>query len=324
MRRSSAVRSVKVVGVMVAAVLLLAGCQQPPPVELSDEPICATDGEASRSIDVTGELYAVPEVSFPEGLSASVTERSVLIEGDGALAGRGSLVTVEYLGFNARTGDRIDATGYGTDGIGHTLFTLSAEQALPGLRRALLCTAAGSRVAAVVPPGDLLGERGLAFGLEADDSVVYVIDLVAVAAPRALGEEQPPGEGLPEITLQADGTPRISAPVVPPPTTLVVHPLRVGDGLVVRQGADVAVKHQAALWRNGRVFEETWSSLALRTRNAADFVPGVAQALIGQTVGSQVLVVVPPELGYGPNGLATKSITGTDTLLYVIDILATT
>ena len=51
-------------------------------------------------------------------------------------------------------------------------------------------------------------------------------------------------------------------------------------------------------------------------------VPGFAQALEGQTVGSQILAVIPPELGYGEAGNEGAGIKGTDTLVFVVDILA--
>ena len=323
-RGSSASRTVRGIAVALSTAFLLAACQSPPVTEFSGEPVCATEGAASNAVEAGGEFGTVPQVTFPEGLTAATTDRSVIIEGDGAVAGRGSLVTVDYMAFNARTGVALEATSYGADGVGHTLLTLATEESMPGLRRALLCTTVGSRVAAVVPAGDGLGQFGAAFGLASDDAVVFVFDLIAVAADRAGGEPQPPVEGLPAVEPQEDGEPVITVPVVAPPAARVVHPLRVGSGLVVREGADVAVRYRAVVWRNGLVFEENWSRIGLELRSHHDFLPGVDDALVGQTVGSQLLIVVPPELGYGPSGFPSKSITGTDTLVFVVDILATT
>ena len=50
-------------------------------------------------------------------------------------------------------------------------------------------------------------------------------------------------------------------------------------------------------------------------------MPGFVQALAGQKVGSQVLVVIPPALGYGEDAKAHEL--GGKTLVFVIDILAT-
>jgi peptidylprolyl isomerase len=51
-------------------------------------------------------------------------------------------------------------------------------------------------------------------------------------------------------------------------------------------------------------------------------VPGFARALIGQTVGSRVLVAIPPSEGY-PAGQEPASIPANATMIFVIDILGT-
>ena len=48
---------------------------------------------------------------------------------------------------------------------------------------------------------------------------------------------------------------------------------------------------------------------------------GWDQALVGQRIGSRLLLVVPPSLGYGKQGLAQAGIRGDDTLVFVVDIL---
>jgi peptidylprolyl isomerase len=53
------------------------------------------------------------------------------------------------------------------------------------------------------------------------------------------------------------------------------------------------------------------------------FVPGFTNAIVGQTVGSQVLVVIAPADGYGPQGgNSSAGIGKNDTIVFVIDILA--
>ncbi len=51
-------------------------------------------------------------------------------------------------------------------------------------------------------------------------------------------------------------------------------------------------------------------------------VKGWDDGLVGQTVGSRVLLAIPPELGYGKTGNEDAGISGTDTLYFVVDILA--
>ena len=50
-------------------------------------------------------------------------------------------------------------------------------------------------------------------------------------------------------------------------------------------------------------------------------IDGWQQGLTGQTVGSQVLLIVPPDLGYGDAG-SGDTIPGGATLVFVVDILA--
>ena len=49
---------------------------------------------------------------------------------------------------------------------------------------------------------------------------------------------------------------------------------------------------------------------------------GSDQGLVGQTVGSRVLLVVPPKDAYGSAGQSQAGIKGTDTLVFVVDIIS--
>ncbi len=48
-------------------------------------------------------------------------------------------------------------------------------------------------------------------------------------------------------------------------------------------------------------------------------IPGWDKGLVGQTVGSRVMLVVPPKDGYGDAG--SGEIKGTDTMVFAVDIL---
>ena len=50
-------------------------------------------------------------------------------------------------------------------------------------------------------------------------------------------------------------------------------------------------------------------------------LPGLESALIGQKVGSRVLAVIPPADGYGTSGNSQLGITGSTTLVFVIDVI---
>jgi peptidylprolyl isomerase len=84
----------------------------------------------------------------------------------------------------------------------------------------------------------------------------------------------------------------------------------------------VTVQYQGINWTSGEIFDESWGG------GAANFttdgvIEGFGAAMVGQTVGSRVVVIIPPDQGYGPSGgNPNAGISDTDTLVFVIDILA--
>src|SRR5690606_8381969 len=51
-------------------------------------------------------------------------------------------------------------------------------------------------------------------------------------------------------------------------------------------------------------------------------MPGFHDGLVGQKVGSRVLLAIPPEQAYGPTGNMTVGVMPTDSVIYVVDIKA--
>src|SRR4029077_9719229 len=50
-------------------------------------------------------------------------------------------------------------------------------------------------------------------------------------------------------------------------------------------------------------------------------LPGLETALVGKKTGSRILAVIPPAQGFGSSGNPPAGITGTTTLVFVIDLL---
>lgn len=90
----------------------------------------------------------------------------------------------------------------------------------------------------------------------------------------------------------------------------------------MQAGGSVTVHYTGVLWSDGTVFDSSWSRKSPATFSLNGVVPGFAQALEGQTVGSQIVAIIPPELGYGDQDNGT--IPSGSTLVFVIDILGTT
>ena len=94
------------------------------------------------------------------------------------------------------------------------------------------------------------------------------------------------------------------------------------SGIAVQTGQTLTVQYTGWLW-DGTKFDSSWStgSPATFKLDTGSVIAGWVEGLTGQTIGSQVLLVIPPAEGYGDK--AQGSIPANSTLVFVIDILAT-
>ncbi len=316
--------------VAVGLAVSLAGCTSGSAEDSSCDVTAA--GTSSDSISVSGDLGSKPEVTMDAPVTASSTERTVVTTGDGALANTGDKVTVEYSIFNGASGDVIDATSY--DDASPAEWTLD-ETLIPGLTKTLICSTVGSRVVGVISPDDGLAEEALSqLGMTAEDSLVVVADIVDVSTPiaplpKADGTDQPLPEDFPGIEVviadDADGTPTVTLPDGDAPSELQIAVLKKGDGAEVESADSVVLNYQGVQWDNKEIFDQSWgtdgAAAAPATFQTTGLIPGFTQALEGQTVGSQVLVVIPPALAYGEASDENTAALAGKTLVFLIDIL---
>ncbi|MEP6478649.1 MAG: FKBP-type peptidyl-prolyl cis-trans isomerase [Rhodoglobus sp.] len=306
--------------VAVGLVASLAACSTPTTTNADCTPTAS--GSASEGVKVSGAFDTKPKVDLKSPITVDATQRTVVIAGDGATAVDGDNVSVEITLYNGETGKELTGTGY-TEGSA-TSFAVDPTKVLPGLVKTLECTNVGSRVVSVIPPADGFGEAGNSqIGLTADQSLVVVVDVLAIAdapLPKADGKDQPATAGFPTVVLDDTGRPTITIPDTAPPTDLQIALLKKGDGAEVTAGANVVVHYVGMNWNTKTVFDESWARGTPATFNTSQVIAGFTKALVGQKVGSQVEVIIPPADGYGDAG-NPPSIGGTDTIVFVIDIL---
>ena len=121
----------------------------------------------------------------------------------------------------------------------------------------------------------------------------------------------------------AKGTkPTLTFPGTEAPEGLQVQVLDAGDGQVVEAGDTVVTHYLGQVW-DGQVFDNSYDR-----HQPLDFQVGVGMVirgwddgLVGQRVGSRVLLSIPSELGYGARGVPQAGIPGGATLVFVTDIL---
>ena len=319
MRRAPAL--IASAGLLVA---VLTGCSSPGDAADCEAPV--TEGAASRLVSASGEFGSAPTVDFPTPLKTDTSQVSEIIAGTGDGIVPDQLVKLDVTLYNGTTGALISESEY--DGATQASIVVDDEQTLPGLALGLECAQVGSRLALIVSPDDGLGPAGgdANSGIGANDSLVFVIDVVRADLLRADGANRPVAGGLPSVVLAPDGTPGITIPSRQPPTELEIGVLKQGNGPKVEDGDTATLHYTGVLWNEKTVFDSSWQTgkpaeflIVDGSKTEGGLIPGFAQAVIGQTVGSQVVAVIPPDQAYGDE--ASQTIPAGSTLVFVVDIL---
>jgi FKBP-type peptidyl-prolyl cis-trans isomerase len=323
-------RSLAVFAIPLIAGLALAGCGSSKSTGSSASASSSASGNANAAVTATGAFGKAPTVTIPKEKADSSLTVKTLITGTGAPltstdAFLGNYVVYTWDG----TTHALKGSTYAT-GSTPTLFSTPL---LPGLSTALTGKTVGSRVLAVIPPKDGFGSAGNSdAGITGTTTLVFVIDVLKAypGTASASGTTVAHGGGdLPTVTepAAAGDAPTVKMPAssVKPPTTLQVQTLIKGSGAKVAPGDYVVAQYVGYIWRTGKVFDSSWSRKTPFGfeigANPAQVISGWDTGLEGQTVGSRVLLVIPPKDGYGSTGASTAGITGTDTLVFVVDIV---
>ncbi|WP_411721773.1 FKBP-type peptidyl-prolyl cis-trans isomerase [Mycetocola sp.] len=295
----------KAPALLLSAGLLMATLTGCAPTSAADSCVpTAPDGAASTLIDVSGSFGSAPQVDFPTPVKAQQTERALVIAGDddGPVLTGNQSVRMALAMYDGETGEPVPGAAYGEPAV------YATSQLNPEITKGLECATPGSRIAMTVPQGD--------------QAAILVADIFDVFLAKADGADRPVLQpGLPSVVTAADGTPGLTIPKSDPPKELAVAVLKEGDGETVSKASRMIVHYTGALWSERTIFDSSWQNGSPATFSPEEIIPGFATALVGKQVGSQILVVIPPELGYGEQANAT--IPANSTLVFVVDILGT-
>ena len=328
------------VGLGLASLLLLSGCGNdepaadaasasatptPTPTSASPsatptptpkpKPIKASDN--FDKVTVTGGYGQTPNVKVDTPWAIDKTRAKVLHASNGPVISEGQGVQVNYYGVNGRTGKKFDESFSSGQPVAFSL-----AQVVPGFSKGLVGQHKGSRVLIAMPGQDGYDPMGgnPQAGIEVGDTLIFVVDLVDVQLAGPEGTSVQPKAGLPTVA-EKGGRPEITIPESDPPSTLQVQPLINGKGKKVGANDTVTFNYLWVRWSDGKVLEESYSSEPASSP-LSGLLPGMVKGLTGQTVGSRVLLVIPPTDGY-PDGNATPSIKPGETLVMVVDLLFT-
>jgi FKBP-type peptidyl-prolyl cis-trans isomerase len=288
----------------------------------------AAASAALQGLTATGavDLKTAPKVTLGKTpISSTQVEHKVLTPGTGKAATKADTVKLRAQIFNGTSGKLLDngfAAGRPTES-----YRLARTDIVPGFTEGLVGATKGGRIAFTIPPAKGFGSAGnQQLGIKGTDTIVVVADIADVHTPMTKidGAQSPSPAGLPTVEFKNGPTkaPTVTVPKTKAPTTTQQVTLVEGTGPVVQKGQTISAQYHGVLWKDGSVFDSSWER-----GTPADFPIGVGgvikgwdSTLVGKKVGSRVLLVIPPADGYGKAGSPPK-ISGTDTLVFVVDIL---
>ena len=256
------------------------------------------DGEdgGAGEVTVSGPFGSVPTIDADTPLPMQDARTELLVEGDGRVLAGEEPVLFALTAFDGEDGEVVAERGVGE---ARTLMLTPADVG-EDLYPVLVGTPEGSRLLVRQP----VTEDG------ADRMLLLVIDVLHT---RAHGTEQDVPDHLPQVSTGPEGEPLITLPEGPPPEELVVTRVIRGEGPRVRPGQLATVQYTGVEWETGEQYDSTWAAGKVpQTVRVDETFPGLRAGLVGQPVGSRVLLVIPPDRAVG-----------TETLVLVVDILAT-
>jgi FKBP-type peptidyl-prolyl cis-trans isomerase len=291
--------------VAVAALLLLTACSGSSGAK-SASPTPRSDIASLAAVKVDGAFGAAPTITFTKPFTVATTLARVVSPGTGEDLKKGQALQINYFGVSGTDGSAV-GNNYTTK---PDTFVLGEADLMPAINTVLTGQKVGVRILLAV------------VGATGQPTMVLSIDVNSAKAilTRAAGTAVAPVAGLPVVTLATDGTPSVTLPVATKPAALVAQDLITGTGPVVQTGQTVTVHYTGWTWE-GNKFDSSWDkgSTFSTTIGSGQVIKGWETGMLGKTVGSQVLLVVPPDQGYGAT--ASGSIPGGSTLVFVVDIL---
>jgi FKBP-type peptidyl-prolyl cis-trans isomerase len=293
---------------------------------------CGSSGssaDTNKTVTVSGTFNKPPKVAIPAQEPSTTLAYSTPIKGTGSplVSGDVTLANVVLYKWSGTKHTLVDSTFDSGPQL------IPSSIGLPGLAAALKGQKVGSRVLAVLPPKYGYGTSGnSSLDITGKDTLVWVIDLLQQFAPSASvsGSQTSNGGGsLPTVSAKPGQEPTVTIPKASPPSKLTVTTLIQGTGPKVKAGDTVVAQYVGVNWRTGKVFSASWPTSSdpdgepFAFQVGGQVIPGWSEGLAGVRVGSRVMLTIPPALGYGSQGQSSAGIKGTDTLVFVIDVLAT-
>jgi len=129
-------------------------------------------------------------------------------------------------------------------------------------------------------------------------------------------------ETAPEAAGENKTKPKVAVPSGAPPKKLVIEDLEEGSGPAAKAGDEVTVQYVGVDYKTGSQFDASWDRGEPFTfvLGNGEVISGWDQGIEGMKAGGRRELIIPPNLGYGPQ--AVGEIAPNSTLVFVVDLLA--
>jgi peptidylprolyl isomerase len=281
------------------------------------------DTSGLGAVTVSGDFGKAPTVVWNGQATTDTLASTTLIEGDGETIASGDTVKVDLWIGNGFS----QAQAYSSWKNGKSETIKLTDQVSKGILDAIVGHTVGSRVLVVAPPADAFGDQGQAsLAIGNSDDVLFVVDIDAkiVVLDGPQGTPQSAPAGTPTL-VEKDGTPTgfdfTGLPATAPKKFAKAVVIK-GDGDVVKKGQAITVNYLGTLWGGKAPFDQSYTASPYSKEiGVGNFIKGWDNGLVGLTVGSRVILTIPPGLAYGAKG-SGDTIPPNSTLVFVVDILS--
>jgi peptidylprolyl isomerase len=314
--------------VLLAAAVALAGCGHNASSgssaggSTSPSPSSNSTGSASLAdMKISGGVGNNPTVTFTGKVdNGTQTTTKVLIQGHGPVVNKGDSVILHSIIADGATQKTV-ANSYTNN---QPEVVSMSSQVQPLFLNAITGKKVGSRVLVAAPAATVFqGQGNPSLGIGDKDTVLIVFDLVGkpLSGPNG-ASHQSPGWAPKVVSSKGVVTTLDFAKTPKPNGKLRSATLRTGTGPVVKKGQTIVVHYLGEVYKSKQPFDQNFNTSPTSFQiGVGRVVKGWDKTLVGQHVGSEVVVSIPPKDGYGKQGNSQAGIKGTDTLYFVVDIL---
>jgi FKBP-type peptidyl-prolyl cis-trans isomerase len=123
------------------------------------------------------------------------------------------------------------------------------------------------------------------------------------------------------VSFDSEGHPELRFPDTAPPAETAEVVLKPGEGAVVAEDDLVTMHYQLTHWESGAVIFDSWDKGTIEFRADDDAISRVRDGVVGQKVGSVLMLVLPPDEDAESNELAPAGIAADDTIVIVIELV---